>query len=192
MSDYPQTLLTEPKLTYLLRELESVVMLNGSVSEFGVYAGGSAHIMAIFLSINAPGKRLHLFDSFAGLSAKGPMDGEEYLNCQGWYQGDYDDVCKRFAKLPDVVIHAGMFADLIAIDCDLCFAHLDCDLFESTCEAIRLVAPRLVPGGKIVLDDYNTTDWPGVRKAADRYLSIERFEKIQSSTTDQAVFTRKK
>ena len=80
----PATLLTQPKVTYLLRELESVLMLPGDVAEFGVYSGGSAYIIATFIAINAPGKRLHLFDSFEGLPSKGPMDGEEYLTCKGW------------------------------------------------------------------------------------------------------------
>ena len=188
----PETLLTEPKIAYLLRELESVLMLNGAVAEFGVYSGGSAYIMSVFLAAHAPGKRLYLFDSFEGLPEKGSMDGDTYSTCKGWYQDDYDDVAKTFSNFPDVKIHPGMFANHVAIDFDLCFAHIDCDLFESTSEAIRLMAPRLVSGGKIVFDDYNTTDWPGVRKAADRYLSMERFEKNQSDTTDQAVFTRNK
>jgi hypothetical protein len=48
-------------------------------------------------------------------------------------------------------------------------AHLDGDWYESTRTCLTRIAPRLVPGGRIVLDDYDK--WSGCRAAVDEYFA---------------------
>ena len=45
------------------------------------------------------------------------------------------------------------------------------DLYEPIRDSLLFFFPRLVPGGVIVVDDYGTTDWPGVAKAVEPFLA---------------------
>jgi O-methyltransferase len=51
----------------------------------------------------------------------------------------------------------------------IAFAHVDCDWYEPVTLFLKYVAPRLSPGGIIILDDYN--DWPGCKKASDEFCA---------------------
>jgi asparagine synthase (glutamine-hydrolysing) len=49
------------------------------------------------------------------------------------------------------------------------FAHLDGDWYESTMVCLERIAPLLIQGGRIVLDDYYA--WSGCRTAVDEYFA---------------------
>ena len=51
--------------------------------------------------------------------------------------------------------------------------HLDADLYESTKDCLAYFAPRIPPGGVIVLDDYDAPNCPGVRLAAEEFLAAD-------------------
>jgi len=53
----------------------------------------------------------------------------------------------------------------------LSLAHIDVDWYEPVKTAIDRIEPNLVPGGSIVIDDYN--DWSGCRRAVDDYMSTK-------------------
>ena len=56
--------------------------LPGDFAECGVYRGATAYLLARALAEAAPERRVHLFNSFAGLSAPGGVDGGH------WHPGD--------------------------------------------------------------------------------------------------------
>jgi asparagine synthase (glutamine-hydrolysing) len=47
-------------------------------------------------------------------------------------------------------------------------AHVDGDWYESTMTCLERIFPRVVPGGRIVIDDYYA--WSGCRTAVDEYV----------------------
>jgi asparagine synthase (glutamine-hydrolysing) len=63
----------------------------------------------------------------------------------------------------------GLFEDTIRLDGPVALAHLDGDWYESTMTCLTRIAPLLVSGGRIVLDDYYT--WSGCRRAVDEYFA---------------------
>ena len=63
----------------------------------------------------------------------------------------------------------GLFQDTIAIDEPVALAHVDGDWYESTLTCLTRIAPHLVPGGRIVIDDY--WSWSGCRAAVDEYVA---------------------
>ena len=69
----------------------------------------------------------------------------------------------------NVELVKGLFQDTIDLDEPVAFAHLDGDWYESTMVCLERIAPLLVPGGRIVLDDYHA--WSGCRTAVDEYFS---------------------
>lgn len=54
---------------------------------------------------------------------------------------------------------------------DPCFAlvSLDPDLYEPTLEGLRYFYPRLAPGGRILIHDYTSCQFEGVKMAVDEY-----------------------
>lgn len=59
--------------------------------------------------------------------------------------------------------------------------HVDVDVLEPSEVAMKWLAPRVVPGGVIVLDDYGI--FPGATRAIDEYLAgrTERIQKLPYS-----------
>jgi hypothetical protein len=62
----------------------------------------------------------------------------------------------------------GPIQEAIELDELVALAHIDGDSYDSTMSALERVAPLLVSGGRIVLDDYETS--PRCRGAADDYF----------------------
>jgi hypothetical protein len=186
-------------LTYLkqdnLRELAAMVIdadrgaLPGLVIEAGTALGGSAIVMAaakdperpmkvydVFGMIPPPSERdgpdVHdRYATIAGGQAKG-VGGETYYG----YRSDlYHEVTESFTRLGvpaaehNVELIEGLFEDTIDLDEPVALAHLDGDWYESTMTCLTRIAPRLVRGGRIVLDDYYA--WSGCRAAVDEYFS---------------------
>jgi hypothetical protein len=185
-------------LTYLrkndLRELATIVadadanQLPGLIVEAGTARGGSAIVMA---AAKAPERPMKVYDVFGMIPAPSEHDGPDvhrrYETITGGeatgpggetYYGYRDDLLSEvhdsFARLGvpaderNVELVQGLFEDTIDIDEPVAFAHLDGDWYESTMTCLQRITPHLVPGGRIVLDDYD--HWSGCRMAVDEFF----------------------
>jgi predicted O-methyltransferase YrrM len=161
------SLLTAAKINVLDELARSVSHLGGAAAEVGVYKGGSAVVIARAL----PGRRLYLFDTFEGLPEPGPEDG---MLRQGHFAGSVEDVTRTlsdhvsgtFSLVLGVFPHSakGLEAERFA------FVHVDVDLAESHRAACEWFAPRMVPGGLILFDDYGCPFTPGAKPAVDAFF----------------------
>ena len=200
------------KLTYLSREnlatLATLVLdverrgLPGAVVEAGTARGGSAIVMA---AAKSPERPMWVYDVFGMIPPPTDEDGvdvharyekivagesrgvgaEVYY---GYRDNLYDEVTDSFARLGvpvaehGVVLVQGLFQDTVHPDGPVALAHLDGDWYESTLTCLERIAPALVPGGRIVLDDYWA--WSGCRRAVDEYFAdrpgyvVERRAKV--------------
>jgi asparagine synthase (glutamine-hydrolysing) len=185
-------------LTYLkpsnLRELAAAVDgleregVAGLIVEAGAARGGSAIVLA---SAKAPARVLKVYDVFGMIPPPTDRDGADvharYETIAAGeasgpggdtYYGYRDDllgeVTASFARLGlavednNVELIQGLFEDTIELDEPVALAHLDGDWYESTKTCLERIAPLLVPGGRIVLDDYYK--WSGCRTAVDEYF----------------------
>ena len=50
------------------------------------------------------------------------------------------------------------------------FVHIDVDLYEPTYECLNFFYSRLEKNGVIVCDDYNSSTFPGAKKAWDEFF----------------------
>jgi hypothetical protein len=186
-------------LTYLkrvhLRALAAAVAdvdrrgLEGLIIEAGTARGGSAIVMA---AAKAPERPMKVYDVFGMIPPPSEHDGpdvhERYAKITageakgvggdtyyGYRDDLYDEVTQSFSRLGvpveecNVELVRGLFEDTIQLDEPVAFAHLDGDWYESTMTCLERIAPRLVPGGRIVLDDYYA--WSGCRTAVDEYFA---------------------
>lgn len=157
-----RTLVSEDRC-YLLYQLAiRQRQLPGDVVEFGVYRGGTATLFSdMYL-----GKQIHLYDSFEGLPDVSPVDG--------FHKGDFAEVSAEdlayIYALPNVIVHKGFFNQIVTlVPLEICFAHIDCDIYQSILDASMLVWPKLVAGGALVYDDYGFSDCWGAKPAVDDF-----------------------
>jgi asparagine synthase (glutamine-hydrolysing) len=63
----------------------------------------------------------------------------------------------------------GMIPPPSEVDEPVALAHVDGDWYQSTMVCLERIAPHLVEGGGIVIDDYFM--WSGCREAVDEYFA---------------------
>ena len=160
-----------------LRVLRDAMLLTnelvawGDAAEFGVYQGGGAK----FIRKYATGP-VHLFDTFTGIPADDPG---------GHRAGDFGDTSLDAVRafLGDgFVFHPGHFPDSAPPGLAFRFVHVDADTAASTRAAVEYFAPRMVPGGVIVWDDYEWENCPGVKPVIDATFGdrVERASEYQA------------
>lgn len=169
-NDQVSELETEKILEIAREKLE----VEGDFVEMGCYKGDTSLLLAEILQGSE--KRLWIYDSFEGLPEKLAEDESEIgKNFQaGELVVSKREVKERFLraglKLP--VIKKAWFSELNNSDLPekIALAFLDGDFYESIKDSLKLVTPRTVKGGVIVVHDYNNPALPGVMKAVDEWL----------------------
>jgi hypothetical protein len=166
--------------------------IEGDVVECGVWRGGSMQAVArTLMGRGATDRELHLFDTFEGMPApteedrriKGGPTAEEMLETQPktglvWAIADLDDVQAGMATsgYPSERIHyhPGRVQDTIPEQAPdrIGLLRLDTDWYESTKHELDHLYDRLVPGGVLIIDDYDY--WEGSRKAVDEFIAATR------------------
>lgn len=196
------TYLTEAALVDLHKRMGEIERerLPGVLIEAGCALGGSAIVIA---TAKAPGRPFYVHDVFGMIPPPSDEDGEDVhqryktiLSGQsngikgGKYYGYEEDligkVTGNFARhgirIADRNVHLvqGLFEDTITGDEPVALAHIDGDWYNSVKTCLDRIAPRLVPGGALVIDDYDA--WSGCRKAVDEWFADKR---------DRFVFVRR-
>lgn len=147
---------------------QCVALGRGDFIEAGVFRGGSALLIWQSMAAGSDGRRLHLFDSFAGLPAPGSRDRLR----EGEMSGTSVDRVSSLFDDPRVVIHPGWIpATFEGSEVEsIAFAHVDLDLERSILDACEFIYPRLRAGGAMVVDDYGLLCCPGARVAVDDFF----------------------
>ena len=164
----------------------------GAFVEAGCALGGSGVILA---SVKTRLRPMFMFDTFgmipppserdgvdvharyseieAGRS-KG-IDGETYY---GYRQNLMDEVANTLTALghppagDNIQLVRGLFEHTLHLEGPVALAHLDCDWHDSVRVCLERIVPRLSPGGRLVIDDYDA--WSGCRTAVDAYFADKR------------------
>lgn len=164
---------------YVMAQLAGDVLgrLGGDVMEFGCWKGHSTLMLAsLLMKQNIPAK-LHVFDSFEGLSEFSPEDKADRKPQdadRSKYATSADAFREMVKPLGFVSVHEGWIPDVFR---DLCisdavsFANIDVNLYDPTLAALEWVYPRMVEGGVIFFDDYGYKTCPGATKAIDEFLA---------------------
>lgn len=147
--------------------------VDGAFVECGVFKGGSAAFLAKIA--DGSNKRLHLFDTFAGMPETDPARDPVHR------KGDFSDVSvddvRALVGHEDFVrFHEGLIPETFEAikDSRIAFAHVDVDIYSSVLACCEFIYPRLSTGGVIVFDDYAHVTCLGARLAVDEYFSGAR------------------
>lgn len=170
---------------FLLRQLAaSVGDLPGETAETGVYEGTTSAIVCRML-----GRCHHGFDSFEGVSRPDGVDGDY------WSAGDLsasEGRARRVLEPLGARIYRGWIPEVFdqAEVGELCFAHIDVDLYAPTRDSVAFFYPRLVPGGILLCDDYGFMTCPGARRAVDEFMA-DKPERIIEAPTGQGFIIKR-
>jgi hypothetical protein len=139
------------RYSHLGHALKSTTVL-GHVMEFGVWQGRTISRIGRYFSK----QKVWGFDSFVGL----PESWFTKSNQQGPSHpaGKFDLEGQLPASIPNVELVAGWFSDTIPKwleqnPGDICFLHIDSDLYSSALTVLTLLNHRIVPGTVIVFDE---------------------------------------
>lgn len=185
----PLKALHRPLATYFLaRYFLHALRIDGALAECGVFRGTSA--LALCRAAKAAdrrfdGARLHLVDSFEGLSAASPSDsflvpgrrGVQSATAPGnLFEPSYDAAVQALREFPGVRFHRGWIPAVLAElpEQRWSFVHVDVDLYEPTYGTLEYFYPRLAPGGVIVCDDYGSVWFPGAARAWNRFCDEQQ------------------
>jgi O-methyltransferase len=172
------------RLAVVIRELEHTLDLNvpGAVVEFGCYIGTTSLFIRRSLDSYAQSavRSFWAYDSFMGLPAKHVADnsttGSQFI--AGELSVTKKQLLQEFhkARLTPPIIHKAWFKDLDdnQLPAEIAFAFLDGDFYDSIKDSLRLVWPRLSPGGTITVDDYQREALPGVERAVTEWMVAKK------------------
>ena len=187
------------RLTYLSRpallDLSEAVLhieasgLPGAIVEAGCALGGSALVLA---SAKSRARPLLVFDTFGLIPEPGAADGadvherydviasgrakglgpDQYYGYRSDLLTSVHDMLTAHGYAPDV--HAirlvpGLFEATMHLDGPVALAHIDCDWHDSVATCLERIAPRLVEGGVMVIDDYDA--YSGCRLAVNEFMA---------------------
>lgn len=186
------TMTSTKRLYALIQAVRHVAAaaIPGNVVECGVWRGGSMMAAArTLLECGDTTRELHLFDTFAGMSAPDARDvaidgrsASDLLRAQdkmesgsAWCYATLEEVQ---AAMSDTGYDAarihyvkGKVEDTIprSAPARIALLRLDTDWYESTRHELEHLYPRLSPGGVLIIDDYG--HWAGCRQAVDEYFA---------------------
>jgi O-methyltransferase len=161
--------------------------------EVGVFRGGSTMFIAEALRLRGLSMPVYACDTFAGHAVvDGTIDGRHEVGRQ-FLRVDAADVREYLAVRPEVHVLAGDIHDTAAqIDPQHVFgvAHIDVDVYPPTRFCLERLAPRVVAGGMIVVDDYGFKTCPGAKKAVDEFAAANPGFRLLHLMTGQAVLIK--
>lgn len=147
--------------------------ISGEIAELGVSRGAFAAEMNRLL----PDRKLYLFDTFRGFDRR-DIEIEKNVGNQFAREGAFSDtnidVVRAGLPYPrQAVFCPGYFPESLSeLACKLppmALVSLDPDLYAPAYEGLKIFYPLLSSGGKILIHDYNSLQFPGVRKAVDEF-----------------------
>jgi hypothetical protein len=147
----------------------------GCAAEGGVYQGEFAkEINRVFSEA-----KLYLFDTFTGFDER-DLDIERDNAYSAFDAGHLKNTGERLVidKLPypDMcVIRKGYFPETSqGIDEKFCFVSLDFDLYKPTLAGLEFFVPRMVRGGVVLIHDYFSDYYTGVKDAVKAFESCHK------------------
>lgn len=145
--------------------------VDGAYAECGVFEGATTFFVCQALEAAGVTRRILLFDSFQGLSAPDPVDGEFWG--EGYLSAPEAKARKNLAQFKNVEFYPGWIPDRFVevTDARFAFVHIDVDLHKPTLDSLEFFYPRMNSGGIILCDDYGYDTCPGARRAMDDFFS---------------------
>lgn len=176
IKEHPDTissLVNIEQMKFILDNLSDALNLTGDVVELACNIGTTSLYIRRLLNAERSKKIFHVYDSFEGLPAPEPIDG--ILCKKGDMRKEQHEFERTFfnAGLDCPIVHKGWFAEIPDHEypSEICFAFLDGDFYSSITDSFNKIYDKVVPGGVILVHDYEGEMLPGCKAACDDFLS---------------------
>ena len=175
------------RIWILSQAAKQCLHVDGDFFECGVYRGGTARVLADLVA-SALGKKLRLFDTFAGMPE---TDQKKDTHRKGDFSTTSLEAVRQYVDNDAIVAyHPGLIPQtFIGLEnAKIAFAHIDVDIYSSVTACCEFIFPRLSQGGILVFDDYGFKTCAGARKAVDNYFQQTGIIPIVLPTGQAIVF----
>jgi O-methyltransferase len=186
--------------------------LDGVICECGVGAGFTLFNMIsseIYISRykKTDPREIVAYDSFSGFPELTHHDDSKFniksgiRKGRGWVRSEKNFIAKMLrSKLPieevNLTLVKGFFNKTLLNPVNLpkkisCL-HLDVDLHDSYKICLEILAPRVVPGGIIMVDEYldQIEKFPGAVKAIDEYMKDKPYRALMDDFSGKYYFVK--
>lgn len=163
------------------------VHLDGDFVECGCYTGVGIKTVVDYLGGTAFPKTFWGYDIFK----HDPSMANHSMPEHG--EGLYERVRKKFSTYPQVKLIEGMIPQVFENDCPERIAYLHIDLNQAPAEiaALEHLFDRMVPGGMLILDDYEWSGYYRAQKLAeDPWFDARHYRVMPLPTGQGLVFKR--
>lgn len=163
----------------LLADEINIKKIEGNIAELGVYRGYVAREMnALFKD-----RKLYLFDTFEGFDKRDTEIENKYENIiavSGKFSDTSIEEVRNILPYPEQAVFCkGYFPNTAGkIDDRFALVSLDADLYLPTYEGLKYFYPRLSKGGCILIHDFNSSQFPNVKKAVEDFSKEADFRII--------------
>jgi predicted O-linked N-acetylglucosamine transferase (SPINDLY family) len=192
MQSWKENAITPPDQTIIWRRYILAMAafhcqhLDGDFVECGAYQGVGAKTVIDYLGGRDFPKTFWLYDVFE--------HNEKMVNHSMQAHGPqlYQQVVKRFKDYPNVKILKGFLPDVLAEGAPEKIAYLHLDLNQAPAEIATLDAlfERVVPGGMIILDDYEMVFYRAQKLAEDEWFGKRGYKVFPLPTSQGFVIKR--
>ena len=168
---------------YLVDALHKGMKVEGDICEFGVAQGATSQLIAS--EIMSTDRNFWLFDSFEGLPAPTKEDRliDDIFNLgsmqryEGTMMSPETEVLGRLDKVnfprERLKVMKGWVNETISrpdVPSRVAFAYVDFDFYEPIKDALAFLDERMLPGARIVVDDYGFFS-EGAQLATDEFVA---------------------
>jgi hypothetical protein len=189
------------KILYLNELYQRIMGIPGTIMEFGVWWGANLALFESLRSVYEPynwTRKVVGFDTFAGYQSVSSEDGDSPYVAVGGYSvaEGYEDYLREVLdahEAENVVAHIKKY-DLVkgnvlqTIDQYLdenpetiiALAYFDLGLYEPTRKCLESIAPHLVRGSILAMDELSSHDFPGETKAFKEAIGLDRYRIVKS------------
>jgi O-methyltransferase len=162
-----RTVVSRRRCHILYQLAQQAVGQPGEIVEVGVYRGGTAFLLAKAV---AGKKRIHLFDTFAGMPDTDPQ--KDLHNAGDFNDTSLQSVREFLSECDNVDIYPGFFPATATPVASRQFSlvHVDVDIYRSVLDCCLFFYDRMPAGGFMVFDDYGFLSCPGTKEAVDEFF----------------------
>jgi hypothetical protein len=162
------------------------VQLAGDFVECGVYWGSGVKIVVDYLGADAFPKTFWCYDTFD----YNPVEGHAFPDQKA---GFFEEVQQRFAGYSQVKLVKGLIPDVFNDHLPETIAYLHIDLNNAAAEVAALdrLFDHMVPGGVLILDDYEWSAlYRGQKIAEDAWFEARKYRVMPLPTGQGLVIKR--
>ena len=161
------------------------VQLDGDFVECGVQAGTAIKTIVDYLGGTSFPKTFWGYDTFD----YNPVEGHAF---DGQVAGNYDRVCARFAGYPQVRLIRGLLPDSFSQGAPdkVAFLHIDMNNVQGEVAALEYLFDRVVPGGIVILDDYEWSFYRRQKHGEDPWFASRGYRVFPLPTGQGLVIKR--